>query len=117
MAKPKPEQDEKTGRFLAGNGGGGRAKGSRNQLGEAFIADLYEDWLTHGVATIEKVRAARPADYLKVIASILPRDLNMKVSAVENMTDDELNATIERLLADPDIIAARQRKGPEPTEH
>jgi hypothetical protein len=100
MLKPKPKQDEKTGRFVAGNGGGGRAKGSRNLLGEAFIDDLYADWQKHGVATIEKVRAARPADYLKVVASILPRDLNVKVSAVENMTDEELNATIELLLAD-----------------
>jgi hypothetical protein len=117
MAKPKPEQDEKTGRFVTGNVGGGRAKGSRNLLGEAFIDDLYADWLTHGVATIEAARIEDPVAYLKVVASILPRDLNMKVSAVENMTNDELNATIERLLADPEVIAARQRKGSEPTEH
>jgi hypothetical protein len=46
MLKPKPEQDEK-GRFVPGNnGGGGRPIGSRNQLGEAFIVDLYADWLT-----------------------------------------------------------------------
>jgi hypothetical protein len=71
MTKPKPEQDE-NGRFVPGNNGGtGRPKGSRNQLGEAFIADLYEDWLIHGAATIEKVRASRPPDYLKVVASIL----------------------------------------------
>ena len=115
MLKPKPEQDEK-GRFIPGNNGGsGPPKGSRNLLGEAFIADLYADWLKHGVATIEKVRAARPADYLKVVASILPRDLNVKVSAVENMTDDELNATIERLLVELGYSA--ERKGSEPTEH
>jgi hypothetical protein len=69
MLKPKPEQDEK-GRFIPGNNGGsGPPKGSRNLLGEAFIDDLYADWQKHGVATIEKVRAARPADYLKVVAS------------------------------------------------
>jgi hypothetical protein len=86
-------------------GGGGRPKGSRNQLGEAFIADLYADWLVHGVATIEKVRAARPVDYLKVIGSILLKDLNVKVSAIEKMTDDELAATIKWLLADPDLAS------------
>jgi hypothetical protein len=43
MAKPKPEQDEK-GRFVPGNSGnGGRPKGSRNRLGEAFVAGLYAD--------------------------------------------------------------------------
>jgi hypothetical protein len=108
-------RDEK-GRFVAGNGGnGGRPKGSRNQLGEAFVADLYASWLAHGFATIEKVRTTRPADYLKVIASILPKDVNVNVSAVESMNQDELRSTIERLLADPDL--AWVRKGSEPTAH
>jgi hypothetical protein len=112
MAKPKPEQDEK-GRFLPGNNGGsGRPKGSRNQLGETFVADLYADWQKHGPVTITKVRETRPADYLKVIASILPKDSNVKVSAIESMTDDELSATIKRLDAD-----FAERKGSEPTEH
>ena len=26
----------------------GRPKGSRNKLAEAFIADVYADWLEHG---------------------------------------------------------------------
>ena len=112
MLKPKPAQDEK-GRFVPGNNGGsGRPRGSREQLGEAFVADLYADWLAHGVATIEKVRAARSADYLKVIASMVPKDLNMKVSAIESMTDDELEASIKRLVAD-----VAEREGSEPTEH
>jgi hypothetical protein len=67
MLKPKPEEDAK-GRFVSGNSGGGRAKGSRNLLVEAFIDDLYADWRKHGVATIEKGRVGRPADYLKVVA-------------------------------------------------
>ncbi len=53
MAKPKPAQDAK-GRFLSGNSGGGRPKGSRNQLGEAFIADLYADWQANGAETIAR---------------------------------------------------------------
>jgi len=71
--KPKPEQDKK-GRFVSGNSGGGRPKGSRNLLGEAFIADLYADWGKHGLATVQEVREKSPVDYLKVVASLLPRD-------------------------------------------
>jgi hypothetical protein len=33
---------------LAGNNGGGRQKGSRNKLGEAFIADVYAKWQARG---------------------------------------------------------------------
>jgi hypothetical protein len=35
-----------------------------------------------------------------VVASILPKDTNVKVSPFENMTNEELDANIERLLAD-----------------
>jgi hypothetical protein len=112
MAKPKPAQDEKIGRFITGNSGGDRPHGSRAKLGEAFVADLYADWQKHGPVTITKVRKTRPADYLKVIASILPKDANMNVSPFEHMTDAELEASIERLLAD-----VAEREGSEPTEH
>ena len=43
----------------------GRPKGSRNKLGEAFIADMFADWVEHGVDAIRRVREERPQDYLK----------------------------------------------------
>jgi hypothetical protein len=110
--RPKPEQDAK-GRFVAGNSGnGGRKPGSRAKLGEAFVADLCADWEKHGIETIARVREQRPHEYLKVVASILPKDLNTNVSPVEQMTDAELNLTIKRLIAD-----FEEREGSEPTEH
>lgn len=96
---PKPEQDTATGRFVTGNIGGGRPKGSRNILGEAFLADLKDDWLEHGAATIAVVRAEKPDQYLKVIASLLPKDINLNVNDAESMTDDELIARIRELDA------------------
>jgi len=33
--------------------------------------------------------------------AILPKDFNVSMSAVEGMTNDELNATIKKLLTDP----------------
>jgi hypothetical protein len=118
MGKPNPKQDEK-GRFVAGNGrNGGRKPGSRNQLGEAFIADLYADWQANGVGTIVKVSEERPADYLKVIASILPKDMNLKVSPFENMTDAELNARLMKHICDfEDLKDDVPREGSTSTEH
>jgi hypothetical protein len=49
-----------------------RAGDSRQHLAESMMASLYADWCKHGVAAIEKVRQERPADYLKIIASIIP---------------------------------------------
>ena len=94
-APPPPAKDEKTGRFLPGNSGGpGKPKGSRNKLGEAFLTDLQADWAEHGSAAIATVRQERPHEYLKVVASILPKELNVRVDPLEEMDDDELTAIL-----------------------
>lgn len=90
-----PEQDAK-GRFVSGNIGGGRPKGSRNKLGEAFLDDMFADWEAHGKEAIARTRDEKPEQYLKVVASILPRELNVNVNEVDSLTDDEL---IERIRA------------------
>lgn len=91
-----PQQDEK-GRFVSGNSGGGRPKGSRNKLGEQFIQDLYADWIEHGVAAVAVVRAERPQDYLKVVASILPKELHVRESALEDMSADDIRDALTRI--------------------
>jgi hypothetical protein len=84
-------RDAKTGQFVKGKiGGPGRPKGSRNRLGEAFLQDMLADWEENGVAVIEAVRKEKPDQYLKVVASILPRDLNVNINPLEDATDDEL---------------------------
>ena len=90
----KPEQDA-NGRFIAGNSGnGGRPKGSRNKLGEEFLRALYADFVAHGVEAIERTREEKPDAYLKVIASILPKQLEIKESAFEGVSDHELAALV-----------------------
>ena len=75
----------------------GRPKGARNKLGEQFIADLYEDWQNHGVATLARVRDEKPDQYLKVVASILPKDLNVNINSMDDLTDDQLIQRIRSL--------------------
>lgn len=82
-------------RFQPGNPG--RPKGSRNKLGEAFIAALHDDFNEHGVAAIQKVRVDRPHEYLKVIASLLPKEL--KVTTESDLTDEQLDQRIRQLAA------------------
>lgn len=80
----------------------GRPRGARNKLGEDFIAALHDDFQQHGVAAIVEVRTSKPDAYLKVIASILPKELNVNTSALGDMSDDELTAVLSamRSLAD-----------------
>jgi hypothetical protein len=68
----------------------GRPKGSRNKLGEAFVSALLEDWEKHGIAAIEKVRDEKPADYLKVVASVIPKEVHHTVEDYDELSDDEL---------------------------
>ena len=53
----------------------GRPKGSRNKLGEAFLEKLYEDFNENGVDAIQACRVASPETYVRVIASLLPKEV------------------------------------------
>ena len=73
----------------------GRPKGSRNQLGEDFISALQADFKEHGTDVIAEVRETKPSDYLKVVASILPREINVNKTALQELSDDELAGILD----------------------
>jgi hypothetical protein len=63
------------GRFLTGNSGGGRRKGSRNKLTERFLDTIADDFAEHGAVAIAQVRLNDPIAYLKIVGSLVPRGL------------------------------------------
>lgn len=88
---------QKAAPFKPGQSGNpaGRPKGSRNKLGEDFIAAMCDDFAEHGAAVIAKVRQERPADYLRVVASLLPKELRVdREKSMDEMSDAELMAII-----------------------
>jgi hypothetical protein len=94
------KRDER-GLFIVPPKSPGRPKGSRNKLGEAFIEAMHDDFAEHGVAAIETVRAEKPDQYLKVIASLLPKEMNLNVTdQFSEMTEDELADRARRLARD-----------------
>ena len=101
--EPSGDRDEK-GRFAKGNslaGQGGRPKGSRHRISEAFLKDFHDDWKEHGAGAIKKAREKDPAQYVKIAASLLPKDINVTHSVIEQvqkMTDDELAGAISRFI-------------------
>jgi hypothetical protein len=102
--RPKPEHD-KRGRFIAGNSGnGGRPKGSRNKLGEEFVATLQADFMAHGAGVVERVRIEQPAAYLKVIASVIPKELVVNSNPIDELSDEQLAVLV-------DIVEAFARTG------
>lgn len=55
----------------------GRPKGSRTVFAETFLKDFLRDWEEHGSEAIETVRKEDPTNYVKIGASLLPKDFNL----------------------------------------
>ena len=55
-----------------------------------FVAALYDDFQDHGSAAIAACRVEKPDVYVRVIASLLPKDVHLKVQSLDELTDDQL---------------------------
>lgn len=52
----------------------GRPKGSKNKFRDQFWVDLHNDWQEHGATSIAKAREADPLGYVRMAASLLPKE-------------------------------------------
>lgn len=108
MSTLLPEQQNalrnEKGQFILGNIGNplgaGRPKGARSKLGEAFLEALAADFEANGLAALERCRTESPVAYIRVVASILPRefDTTMVIDQAVAMSQEELDARVRRLL-------------------
>jgi hypothetical protein len=55
----------------------GRPKGAKSKLQEAFWKDLAGAWQTYGIAAIEKMAQDDPAKFVQVVASVMPKDIEI----------------------------------------
>ena len=93
-AQPPALVRDASGRFLAGNGGGGRRKGQRNRLTETFLATAVDHFAEHGKAAFDKLATDDPAAYLRIMASFVPREPAREDFG--DLTDEEIVEAIER---------------------
>ena len=84
-------------------GHAGRPRGSRNKLAQRVFDDILKHWnepaggdLCKGQAALELLYREKPGDYLKLTASVLPRDLVIE-NVAANLDDDELDRMISML--------------------
>jgi hypothetical protein len=83
--------------FQPGNPGGSRPKGARNRLARKFLEDCLADWQEHGAKAISIMRRENPTKYCLMMASIVPRELEISTSVVTELDDQELMQLIDAL--------------------
>jgi hypothetical protein len=77
----------------------GRPRGSRNKLTEDFFRDLCDAWETYGQAALMTVAIEHPLEFVRLVASLIPRELEATIPPVaERMSDAQLEAIIARGL-------------------
>jgi len=74
---------------------GGRGKGVRNRLSNALLEALAKDFEEHGEEAVRITRVERPAEYLKIVAGIMPKELEITDSRLKEIDDNELDYLIE----------------------
>ena len=73
-----PKEDTQ---FKPGNPGGpGRPLGSKNRLSEYFLFELADHFEEHGREAIERLCESSPGEYLRIIASLTPKELALEIS-------------------------------------
>jgi hypothetical protein len=59
---------------------GEKVRPPRIRLRASFIRDLAEDWEREGKAAIRIMRIERPSEYVKIVASLMPRELEVDIA-------------------------------------
>jgi hypothetical protein len=91
-------------RGFSGNPGGNRHR-TRHLLNQEFMQALLLNFRHQGKKAIEKVARNQPAAYLKILALLVPREMQIEhTNRIKQMTDEEIEQAIEAIET---LLAAR----------
>ena len=92
--------------FVKGQSGNpkGRPKGSLNKISSLFYDDLYNDWRDHGNQAIEQMRIESNTKYCQLVASILPKSLQVETDGVRWVINAQPGLTTDDWLREHNLI-------------
>lgn len=98
---------DRTARSRPGRKAPAGPKRTKKTLGDDFLDAVRADFRTHGAGVIAAVRADKPDQYLKIVQSVLPKDLASNLpkglhactDSLESLSDDEIRRRIRGLEA------------------
>lgn len=96
MPTPPPPIETRWEPGKSGNPGGRPA--SRNRLTARFLNDLADDFEANGKEAIQKCRETKPDAYIKAIAALCPKEIELK-RPLEEMATDELISALNALTS------------------
>ena len=89
---------------MLGNPHGNRHR-TRHLLNQEFMEALLLNFRHEGKKAIEKVARNQPGVYLKILALLVPREMQIeRTNRIKQMTDEEIEQAIEAIQV---MIAAR----------
>jgi len=97
MANPNPSPETRFG--INGHAGRAKQKGARDRLSAALLTAFAKDFEEHGEGVIAKVRESEPATYLRIASTIIPKEVELATTPLDEWTDEELEKGLAVLKA------------------
>ena len=108
-----------TGKFLPGNVGGGRPKGSKDKLNKQVISTLEKLWEARGADMVEQLAAEKPEVMMAMISRMIPQALAAEaITGIDNAENSQGNqeVTIRLVQQVADTPAITHNDIPKPVE-
>lgn len=96
---------------------GGRIKGSRNKLSTAFVEALVKEFEEFGAEALRLCRIERPVEFIKIVASIIPKEFEITDNRLKDLSDDELDLFLNLAKQQLGAVGGDTESGEGPTTH
>jgi hypothetical protein len=99
---------------------GGRVKGTKNLISEAFLKDLKAEWEVSGPAALKVMAKTDCSGFVKVYASLLPKEFEITETILTEMPDEEINELrneLKRRIAERRAAISDPGRGDGPPTH